>query len=588
MRKRKVHTAGLGKLEQGLITSYVDGNLSRREFLVRGSVLGLSATFLGTVLAACGSDGNGTTDTTAAPGTDAPAVTEGSTDTVAADPATTEAATTEAPAAAAGDIKEGGTLRVATQRPGGPIDPVAMDNLGSYTIATTAFEYLCGKGEGAAIAPMLAESWSPNDDGSEWTFKLRSGVKWHDGTPLTSADVVATIERLLVGNLKAYVGPGGATAPDESTVVVKLLLADGQFPYQMSIYNPQSLITPAAYKTGTTLDGQPAGTGPFKLEKYDVAVGATFVRNDDWWGGKPKLDKVEFVFSDDIATQITGVLGGQADAIVLFAVVGGDSLLNNPDIEVQSIPGAAHRQLWMNTREGDFTDVKVRQAVALGINRQELLDVVLKGRGQIGNDHPIAPSYEFFDSSQPQRERDVEKAKALLKEAGKEGLKVTMAVPKLQEIPQLAELMQTQLKDIGMDVTLNVISTDTFYDSWCKVYDSKKEPAGCDGGVDFGIVDYGNRGTPDVYLVKAYKTGEWNSAHYISEPFNAAVTEYQGSLTLDGRKAAISKVQAIANEDVPYVIPYFYDTLTARKKNVSGIVATGLGHFYLGAAGFTA
>jgi peptide/nickel transport system substrate-binding protein len=576
MRKPRITgMAELGKLEKGLVNSFVDGKLSRRDLLVRGSIMGLSATFLGTVLAACSSDAPA--DTTVA-GDEAPTTEE-----------STEAPSTEASAApAAGAIKDGGTLRVATQRPGGPIDPVAMDNLGSYTIATTSFEYLCGKGEGAAIAPMLAESWSPNEDGSEWTFNLREGVKWHDGTPVTSADVVATIERLLVGNLKAYVATGGATAIDAATVRVKLLLADGQFPYQMSIYNPQSLITPAAYKTGTTLDGSPAGTGPFKLEKYDVAVGATFVRNDDWWGGKPKLDKVEFVFSDDIATQITGVLGGQADAIVLFAVVGGDALLNNPDVEVESIPGAAHRQLWMNVREGTFTDVKVRQAVALGINRQELVDVVLKGRGQIGNDHPVASSYEFFDSAQPQRERDVEKAKALLLEAGKEGLAITMAVPKLQEIPQLAELIQTQLKDIGMVVTLNVISTDTFYDSWCKVYDSKVEPAGCDGGVEFGIVDYGNRGTPDVYLVKAYKTGEWNSAHYASEPFNAAVTEYQGSLTLEDRKTAITKVQAIANEDVPYVIPYFYDTLTARKKNVGGIVATGLGHFYLGNAGFTA
>jgi len=544
----------IGALETDLINSYTKGHLSRRQFVTRGSIMGLSVAFMGTFIAACGDD------------KDSGESTDGAT----------------------GAIKEGGTLRVASQRPGSPIDPVAMDNLGTYTIATTAFEYLCGPGEGAGIAPMLAESWSPNDDGSEWTFKLRAGVKWHDGTPLTAADVVATLDRLSVGNLASYIEAGAATAVDDLTVKVPLLLADGQFPYQLSIWNPQSLITPADYETGTTLDGRPTGTGPFKLDKYDIATGATFVRNDDWWGGKPKLEKVEFVFSDDIATQITGVLGGQADAIVLFAVVGGDALLSNPDVTVESIKGASHRQLWMNTREGTFTDVKVRQAVALGINRQELLDVVLKGRGQMGNDHPVAPSYEFFDAAQPQRERDVEKAKALLEEAGKAGLAVTLTVPKLVEIPQLAELIQTQLKDIGMDVTLNVISTDTFYDSWCKVYDSKVAPAGCDGGVEFGIVDYGNRGTPDVYLVKAYSTGEWNSAHYISEPFNAAVAEYQASLDLAGRKEAIKKVQSIANEDVPYVIPYFYDSLIAYKKNVNGIVATGLGHFYLGTAGFSA
>ena len=176
----------------------------------------------------------------------------------------------------------------------------------------------------------------------------------------------------------------------------------------------------------------------------------------------------------------------------------------------------------MNCREGDFTDVRVRQAVAYGLDRPALIDTILKGRADIGNDHPIAPIYPFFDATQPQRERDVEKAKQLLADAGKAGLKATMAFPKLQEIPQLAQLVQSQLKDIGMDVTL-LQEAVVDGEEWCKVYDSTVEPAGCDGGMDFGIVDYGLRGVPDVYLVKAYATGEWNSAHYISEPFRAAV-----------------------------------------------------------------
>jgi peptide/nickel transport system substrate-binding protein len=196
--------------------------------------------------------------------------------------------------------------------------------------------------------------------------------------------------------------------------------------------------------------------------------------------------------------------------------------------------------------------------------------------------------YAYWDSTQAQKTKDVEAAKKLLDAAGKTGLKVDMYVPKLQEIPQLAELLQTQLKDIGVEANLKVISTDTFYDHWCKVYDSKVEPAGCDGGEEFGIVDYGNRGTPDVYLVKAYSTGEWNSAHYISEPFNAAVKKYQASLTLDDRKAPIAEIQKIANNDVPYMIPYFYDSLTAWSKKVDGIEATGLGHFFMGKAGFKA
>ena len=541
----------LGKLEKGLINSYVEGAVSRRSFLVRGSVMGLSATFLGSVLAACGDDEK--------PGT----------------------------AGGGGNIKQGGTIRIATQTPGAALDPVAMADLGTYTQVVTAFEYLAGPGEGAAVAPMLAESWSPNDDGSVWTFKLRAGVKWHDGGDFTSADVVATMDRLAGSNLAAYIVEGATTAVDDLTVEIALNAPDGQFPYQVSIYNPQSVITPESFVLGSTLDAAKTGTGAFKLDTFDPAVGSTFVRNDDWWGGVPFLDKVEFVFSEDLPTQVTGMAAGEVDAIVQFAVLGGDALLNNSDVTVESIRGAAHRQIWMNVREGTFTDIKVREAVALGIDRQALVDTVLSGRGDIGNDHPVAPSYEGFDPSLPQRERDVDKAKALLEEAGQAGLAITLNAPDLQEIPQLAELIKSQLAEIGMDITLNVEPTSTFYDKWCAVYDSTNDPAGCDGGAEFGIVDYGNRGTPDVYLVKAYATGEWNSAHYSSPEFNAAVSEYQAALDLDTRKVAVKKIQAIANADIPYVIPYFYNSLTAYKKNVSGIRATGLGHFYLGTAGFT-
>ena len=566
-------------LQSELMDQFAQGNISRRSFVKRGAVLGLSTTFIGAFLAACGSDSKKSSGSTAAStgGTTAP----GATTTPGA--TTAPADTTAATAPAAGAIKQGGTMRLASQKPGSPLDPVAMDNLGTYTVVTQSFEYLCGKGADATLAPALAESWSPNADGSEWTFVLRQGVKWHDGSAFTSADVVATMDRLAGSNLKAYLVEGATTAADDFTVTMKLNTPDGQFPYQVSLYNPQTLITPVSFVLGTTLDKVPTGTGPFKLDKYDVATGATFVANVDWWGGKPFLDKVEFIFSDDIATQISGLQGDAADALVQFSVVGGDALLADPNVIVEGTRGAAHRQIWMNTREGNFADVRVRQAVALGIDRQALIDTVLRGKGDIGNDHPIAPVYEFFDAAQPQRERDIEKAKALLKEAGKEGLSITMHVPKLQEIPQLAELIQTQLKDIGMNIELNVESTDTFYDEWCKTYDPI-----CDGGQEFGIVDYGNRGVPDVYLVKAYATGEWNSAHYVSKPFNAAVSEYQASLDLAGRKTAISKVQKIANEDVPYVIPYFYNTLYAHSKKVGGIVASGLGHFEMGKAGFLA
>ena len=536
------------------IEAFAQGRISRREFVTRGTVLGMGVPFLGAVIAACGSDA----------------------------PKSGGSGSSKA-------IKQGGILKVANQKPSGPIDPVAMDNLGAYTVATIPLEYLCGPGEGAALAPMLAESWKPNADGSVWTFSLRKGVKWHDGTPFTSADVVASLDRLAGAGLAASIAAGASKAVDATTVEVTLLAANGQFPYLVSNWNPQSLMTPVAFVAGTTLDAMKVGTGPFKLDKYDASTGASFVRNDDWWGGKPYLDGVELLFSDDPATQVSGLLGDAVDAMVQFPVIGGEAVFAQADkYTVEGIRGASHRQIWMNTREGNFADKRTRQAIALGLDRQAIIDTVLRGKGDLANDHPIAPIYDFFDATQPQRKRDVEKAKALLAETGKTGMSVTLNVVDLQEIGKTGELVQSQLKEIGIDVKLNVESSDTFYSKWCAVYDSTNEPAGCDGGEEFGIVDYGNRATPDVYLVKAYSTGEWNSAHFSNAGFNEAVTAYQAALDTSGRAKAIKTVQEIANDEVPYAIPYFVNSLTAYSSKVAGIQQTGLGHYYLGKAGFVA
>lgn len=539
-------------LEVDHVEAFAQGRIDRRAFLARGTVIGLSLPFMSAVIAACGSD-------SPAKGT---------------------------ASGAAGTAKKGGILKVANQKPSGPVDPVAMDNLGAYTVAAIPLEYLCGPGEGTELVPMLAESWKPDATGGVWTFKLRKAVKWHDGTPFTSADVVATLDRLSEAGLKASIAKGASKAVDDLTVEVTLLAADGQFPYQVSNWNPQSLITPKDWVTGTTVDAKKNGTGPFKLTKFNASTGASFERNDDWWGGKPLLDGVELIFSDDPATQISGLLGGAADAIVQMPVIGGDAVFSNSSFVVEAIQGSSHRQIWMNTREGNFADKRTRQAIALGLDRAAIIETVLRGKGDLGNDHPIAPVYPYFDKSLAQRVRDVAKAKQLLADTGKTALEITLNVVKLQEIPKTAELIQSQLKEIGVNVTLNVESTDTVYNKWCKVYDSKNEPAGCDGGEEFGIVDYGNRATPDVFLTKAYATGEWNSAHFVNKEFNTAVDTYKAALDTAGRATSIKTIEKIANEEVPYAIPYFVNSLTAFSKKVVGIKQTGLGHYYLGTAGF--
>ena len=552
--------------ELELVESFTQGHVNRREFLRKGTAIGLSVPFMGAVLAACGSD-----DDSASEGTDA----GGGADTSAAEG-------TETTAAAAGGTA-GGTIRVASQKPAGPLDPVGMQDLGTYGIIAQCFEFLCTLGEDD-IAPGLAESWEPNEDGSVWTFNLRQGVKWHDGTDFTSADVAATMDRLVeFGNsgLQGVIEAGAVDATDPAVAVFNLVSANGNFPYLVSVYNAQTVITPVDYPVGTTLDEKPNGTGPFKfvVDAWDPATGATFERNADWWGGPPPLDGSVWTFFDDEGTMVTATAANEVDAIVQFQVNGGDALFNKTDFNVLAMRAATHRQIWMRCDEGQFADKRVRQALALSIDRDQLIETLFRGQADIGNDHVIAPLYPFFSDTVPQRTRDIEAAKALLEEAEATGLRAVLHFGELQEIPELAQLIKQQAAEAGITLDLAGESLDTFYGAqWCP---ADATPP-CFGAAELGIVDYGHRATPDVYLNAALSTGGiWNSSQYSSSAFDDAFATYQQAIGVDAQTEACATIEEILNDEVPVILPYFYNYISGFNTSFTGVRVSALGQMFL-------
>jgi len=531
--------------------------LSRREFIRRASILGLSMGSIGAVIDACG----GTTASSGA----------------------------SAGAGASTPAKVGGTIRVAAQKPSGPLDPILMQDLGGYGTTATAFEFLCTADPAdplVSLAPGLATKWTPDATGKVWTFDLRQGVKWHDGTDFSSADVVATMERLVAaGNagLKGVLPAGGAVATNANTVPFNLESANGNFPYLVSVFNAQTLITPVAFATGTTLDQKPNGTGAWKLVTYNQATGATFARNDAWWGGKTPLDGIEYIYFDATGPMVTAYQGGQVDAIIQFDVLSGKALLDDPNFTSIAIPASLHRQIWMRTDKGQFTDKRVRQALALSFNRPELIQQLFQGKADLGNDHVIAPIYPYFDSSVPQRAQDIDKAKQLLADANATDLKATLHCGQVLEIPDLATLLKSQASQAGITLDVQVESLNTFYSAqWCP-----KEPADppCSGAAELGIVDYGHRATPDVYLNSALKTkGVWNSSQYSSPEFDAAFSEFQSAVGVDAQKAACNKLETILLEDTAISVPYFYNYLTGYSKKFTGVYSSGLGQAFFSTA----
>jgi peptide/nickel transport system substrate-binding protein len=547
-------------VELDLVESFANGRITRRQFIKRASVIGLSMSAVSMVIAAC---------STGQPSASAPAASE----SAGASPS----------ASASASAATGGSIKVAIQRPV-QIDPIAMQDLGGYGVVAQCFEFLATLDKnGSDIAPGLAESWEPNEDGSVWTFKLRSGVKWQDGSDFTADDVVATMGRLVAaGNsgLKGVIDDKSAVATDPTTVTFNLLSPNGNFPYLVSVFNAQTVITPKAYETGTTLDAMPNGTGAWKLDTFDTGTGATYSRNEAWWGGQTPLDTLEFVFFDETGPMVTAYQGGQVDCIVQFDVLSGEALLDDANTNVIATRAALHRQIWMRVDTGQFAKKEVRQALALSLDRDAMIQQLFNGRADLGNDHVIAPIYPYFDDSVPQRTRDVEKAKSLL---GGQTITAQLHAGQLLEIPDLAVLIQSNAQEAGFNLEPVVESLDTFYNAqWCPP-DPKDPP--CSGAAELGIVDYGHRATPDVYLNAALKTeGIWNSSQYNSQPFDDAFKEFQSAIGVEAQKAACKKIETILNEDVPIALPYFYNYLAGSSKKYQGIYSSALGQMFFSAA----
>lgn len=510
--------------------------IDRRRLLRQGAVLGLGAPLLGG-LAACGRE--------------------------AAKP----------PAAA------GGTITAGVAVPVGAVDPVTVHDSGSYQLFFQTAEFLCVTQPDLTLKPVLATSWSPNADGSVWTFKLRQGVRFHNGQEMRAEDVVATFDRLsdpkggsnALSVFKGVLSKGGCRKVDDYTVAFHLDAPNGNFPYAVSIDNYNAVILPAGYRGNYEADFM--GTGPFRLEAYTPRVGATFVRNPDYWGPKALPDRIAFKFYSEPQPRLIALQAGEVDILDAVPIVLAPTLQNNPDIALIRVASASHRQLHMKCDAGPFADKRVRQALALCLDRTKLVDGLCHGMATIGNDSPFGSFYPSTDPTVPQRVQDIARARALMAEAGKSGgFDVVLTAMQYSDIPQYAQLVQDAAKAIDIRITLKVESQGQYY--------GKSVPGQSDWlDSPFGITDYAHRATPDVALGNPLRSdGPWNAAHFRSPAYDALVERYTKALDPAAQRAAAGEIQRLLLDETPVIISYFPNLLVPVRKGIGGLppIAAGL------------
>ena len=267
----------------------------------------------------------------------------------------------------------------------------------------------------ARLEPRIAESWTPNGDGTVWTFAIRQGVTFQDGTPLTAADVVATMElhadpKNKSNALSAFTGvlsPGGAKAIDDATVEFTLDAANGNFPYLVSSDNYNVIILPKTYSGGW--DKTFIGTGPWKMQTYTPDVGVTYGKNPDYWDQtrQPNADTNQITFYKEDQAKVLGLQGGEVNILSQFSAVSGQALLNDPNITSSRCGRRSiARCTCAATRTRSRTSAPARRWRSCWTG-PAIIQGLLDGKADLGNDSPFAPVFPSTDTTVPQRALDV-------------------------------------------------------------------------------------------------------------------------------------------------------------------------------------
>ncbi len=558
---RKIDYRRLGRLRQDqgeianhIIDEFAAGRLTRRDFIRRATVVGISVPALGSILAACGSSASSSSTSATSTASGAP----------------------------------GATIKAGIVTPTAAINPVTVADQGGLDMLAQTGEYLCLSTQTLTLTPVLATSWTPNATADVWTFKIRQGVKFHNGAPLTAADVVYTYKlqtnpKGSSNALSAFGGvltPAGVTQVDDFTVQFKLAAPNGNFPYLTSSDNYNMIIIPNNYNPASWQSSF-VGTGPFKLGSYTPKVGASFTRNESYWGTKALPSGTQFTFYDTPAASILALTGGTIDVLGQFAVSGGEALLSG-GYNIIKLKTSAHRELSMRCDQAPFTDPRVRQAIALTLNRPEIITALWKGYADLGNDSPFAPVFPSTDTSVPQRVQNISQAKSLLAAAGhSSGFSTKLITEDFLEIPQYAQIVAQSAAAIGVKINLTVESSSQYYG---------KATFGNSDWLDatMSLVDYGHRSVPNVFLTAPLETtnattgtGPWNAAHFSNTQYDKLVAQYIAATDVSSQKSVAGQIQTLLLNETPIIFGYFYNYLTATAMGVNGVYPTAIGHLFL-------
>jgi peptide/nickel transport system substrate-binding protein len=494
------------------------------------------------------------------------------------------AANTGTGAPAAVKLRAGGSLRVGSTGGGAKdtidahlptTDPDIMRQWNLYeSLAVRTPDF-------SKLEMLIAESIEPvGSKPDTWTVRLKDGIEFHNGKTVGADDVIFSLKRITdpkdpkVGNSSiSYIDRDNLKKVDERTVRIPLKLANAAFADDLGQYF--NAIVPTDYDPK-----QPVGTGPFKYQSFSPGQRSVFVKNPNYWQtGRPYADQLTIIDFPDDTARTNALLGGQVEAINNLPAAQLASIKGNPNLKVLSSPTGAWQPFTMRIDAAPFDDVKVRQAMRLIVDREQMVQQVLSGQGSVAND--LYARYDpMYASDLPQRKQDLEQAKSLLKQAGKEGLTVELVTsPVFNGIVEAAQVFAEQAKGAGVNVKVRKVDTGTFYgDNYLKW--------------PFAQDFWASR----VYLAQVAQgdlpNSPFNETHWGKGKFESLINQARGTVDEAKRKEILHEAQQMQYEQGGYIIPYFSNIIDAYSAKIGGFVPAKsgfpFGNYWLKNVGFVA
>jgi peptide/nickel transport system substrate-binding protein len=364
------------------------------------------------------------------------------------------------------NVRDGGSLRIGVQ--GGGAD----DSIDAHIPATIPdisrvfqlYEPLADRDIKSDFELVLAESIEPEKGAKAWTIRLKPGITFHNGKPVTADDVLFSLRRIIdpkdpkTGAASiGYIDLDRSRTLDKRTVRLQLKFANVGFPDDLGQYF--NSIVPTDYDPK-----KPVGTGPFMFDSFTAGQRSVFKKFPDYWrDGLPRVDEVTIIDFPEDTPRVNALLSGQVDAITNLPSGQIAQVKSNDQFKVLISETGGWQPFTMRVDQAPFKDVKVRQAMRLLVDREQMISQVLSGQGRVANDlySPYDPAY---NSDLPQRKQDLDQAKSLLKQAGQSDLRVELVTsPVFQGIVEAAQVIAEQAKGAGVTITVRKVDTGTFY-----------------------------------------------------------------------------------------------------------------------------